>query len=279
MSSSANVWVPILVALLTGLVTVITVFLTGRANLKLEREKFTSNSRLERQKFESSLILQAIATGRQESAQKNLEFMVTAGFLPDPENKIKDLVNRPADIPVLPARRGAPQQKFQRPIYRWGVRSGSDLDAHLVQEKPVRTTIEELAAKPRPKGMETGREVSDDRRTSEIERTIYELEAVIVFYSVQMSGSYHLNLQGKSGQTIIANCVDPQFVAPGSRWAKEIAATRKDLVDKLKPGPTYTQVSHRVRIKGVGFFNRIHGMFGAAPNGLELTPVLQIEWL
>jgi hypothetical protein len=205
--------------------------------------------------------------------------MVTAGFLPDPENKIKELAQRPADIPVLPARRGAPQPKFQRPAYRWGVRTGSDLDSNLVKDHPVHTTVEELAAKPRPKGMETGTEISDDRRSSEVERTIYELEAVIISYKIQVSGSYHLNLQGETGQTIIANCVDPQFVPPGSRWAKEIAETRKKVVARLKPGPTYTQVSHRVRIKGIGFFNRIHGQTGAAPNALELTPVLELEWL
>src|SRR5467141_2966458 len=108
MSSSVNVWVPILVAIVTGLITVITVFVTGRANLKLEREKFSANSqleqqkfetnsKLERQKFEASLVLQVIATGKRETAQKNLDFLVNAGFLPDPEGKIKELAKRPAD--------------------------------------------------------------------------------------------------------------------------------------------------------------------------------------
>ncbi len=31
MSSSANIWVPIFVAIVTGLLTVVTIFLTGRA--------------------------------------------------------------------------------------------------------------------------------------------------------------------------------------------------------------------------------------------------------
>jgi hypothetical protein len=39
MSSSAAVWVPILVAIVTALATVITVYLTGRGNLTLAREK------------------------------------------------------------------------------------------------------------------------------------------------------------------------------------------------------------------------------------------------
>jgi hypothetical protein len=33
------------------------------------------------------------------------------------------------------------------------------------------------------------------------------------------------------------------------------------------------------RITGVGFFDRTHGATGAAPNVIELHPVLKIEWL
>jgi hypothetical protein len=34
-----------------------------------------------------------------------------------------------------------------------------------------------------------------------------------------------------------------------------------------------------VRITGVGFFDREHGATGAAPNVIELHPVLRVEWL
>jgi hypothetical protein len=33
------------------------------------------------------------------------------------------------------------------------------------------------------------------------------------------------------------------------------------------------------RITGVGFFDRAHGATGAAPNVIELHPVLKIEWM
>ncbi|HYX30884.1 MAG TPA: hypothetical protein VE863_20265 [Pyrinomonadaceae bacterium] len=293
MGNSANVWVPILVAIVTGLVTVITVFLTGRANRRLERDKFDASrklekqkfetsSKLERQKFESSLILQSIATGEQETAQKNLEFLVNAGFLPDPEGKIKELAKRPADTPVLPARGGSPQTKARAPVFRWKVRTGADPDAELVEEKPVQITIEKLAAKHRPADMKDPTKVYpayQDRRAEGVERTIYEVEAVIVAHKLQMSGSYHLDLQGETGRTIIANSVDPQHVDPGSRWAKQIATVRKEVEERLKPGPVYTGGSWRVRITGIGFFNQVHGQHGVAPNGIELTPVLSIEWL
>jgi hypothetical protein len=35
----------------------------------------------------------------------------------------------------------------------------------------------------------------------------------------------------------------------------------------------------QARITGVGFFDRSHGATGAAPNVIEIHPVLKIEWL
>jgi hypothetical protein len=37
--------------------------------------------------------------------------------------------------------------------------------------------------------------------------------------------------------------------------------------------------AYYVLLVGVGFFNRVHGQLGGAPNGVELAPVLKIEWL
>jgi hypothetical protein len=201
MNSATAVWVPILVAIVTALATVITVFLTGRANLRLEREKFytnsklerekvdansqlerqkfAANSKLERQKFESSLVLQVIATGNQETARKNLEFLVNAGFLSDPEGKIKELANEPADTPVLPAA-SASEWVSQLPpirpgVFRWRVRTGADSDAHLVDETPVEAAVEDLAGKPRPQDMPLSAKLMpeyQDHRADGIERTI-----------------------------------------------------------------------------------------------------------
>lgn len=292
MSNSVNVWVPILVAIITGLVTVITVFLTGRANRRLERDKFEANTQLEQQKlkttsilerrkFESSLILQAISTGKQRTAQKNLEFLVSAGFLPDPEGKIKALATRPADTPVLPAR-CAQQVKSRPPIFRRDVRTGSDPDAPLVEEAPVPTTVEEFVKEPRPAEIKNPTErhpAFQDRRTEGAERTIYEVEAEIVAYKEMLSGSYRLSLKGETGRTMVANCVDPKLVDPGSRWAKQIAEVRREIKEKLKPRRAYTHGSRRVRITGIGFFNHVHGQSGVTPNGIELTPVLGVKWL
>jgi hypothetical protein len=247
-------------------VTVITIFLTGRANLNLEREKFVSNSMLERQKCESSLILQAIATGDQNLALKNLHFLVQAGFLADPGDRIKNL--QPQEAPVLPA--GRPIERG--PTYRRSIRTGADPGASLVDETPVITTIEELVEKSRPQARE-------DRRSDSVERSVFKVDAEL-FASRLVYGYYRLYVRGASGQTMWASCPDPQNVDPKSRWARQIAAMRSDIRKRLNPQDVRTfHEGQHVRITGVGFFNEYHGQWGIAPNCIELSPILDIEWL
>jgi hypothetical protein len=40
---------------------------------------------------------------------------------------------------------------------------------------------------------------------------------------------------------------------------------------------SFTELRGRVRIRGVGFWDEIHGQTGVAPNGIELHPVLSIR--
>ena len=307
--ASASLLVPVVVALLTAAGAVVTVFLNARANLRLEREKFKTNAKLERekfdatekleaqkfeaneklerQKFESSLVLHAIATDNQRRARKNLEFLVDVGFLADPKGRIKALREKPENTPVLPGRstsKGWWSAPMRPGKHRWGVKTGSDPDAALVETTPVKTTVEKLAKEARPADMLPGTDVFpayQNRRAEGVERTVYLVEAEIISCRLETSGNFHLTLQGKTGQTMIANCPnpDPEFVDPSSRWAKEIAVARGQIHELLRPEPSMKRAKQRVRLTGVGFFNRLHGQLGMAPNGVELTPVLSIEWL
>jgi hypothetical protein len=57
------------------------------------------------------------------------------------------------------------------------------------------------------------------------------------------------------------------------------AATIKTPADPSALQPTFkTKIrTTKVRMIGVGFFDRLHGQTGVAPNGIELHPVLSIE--
>jgi hypothetical protein len=276
-------WGTLLVAVVGGLAAVITsfltTFLTGRANLRLEREKFKANEQLERQKFESSLILQMVTTGTLESATNNVEFLLDAGILSDPQGLIRK-ATMAGRVAVLPPKTGG-EEWWSAPIrpgkFRWGVRTGSDEDASQVNASPVKTTVEKLVAEPRPP--KVAESTHQNRRAEGVERTIYELEAEIITCKLESNGNFHLTLKGETGKTMIASCPEPEFVDPRSRWTKEIVAVRKQVEERLHPDRSVKPVEQRVRIRGIGLFFRLHGRIGEAPNGLELAPVLKIEWL
>jgi hypothetical protein len=61
-----------------------------------------------------------------------------------------------------------------------------------------------------------------------------------------------------------------------SKLPRVTAAARKAAAP---PGVTFKAAIKpiRVRITGVGFFDRLHGQMGVAPNGIELHPVLDVQ--
>jgi hypothetical protein len=117
---------PLGVAIITGVVAIITGFLglmgiaiantlQSNASLTLEQKKFEFSSqqesqkneatnKLERQKFESTLVLKAIETGDTTVAARNIQFLIDAGFLSDPGGNIGRYTKGPPNGkgPVLP---------------------------------------------------------------------------------------------------------------------------------------------------------------------------------
>src|SRR5207248_2423746 len=69
----------------------------------------------------------------------------------------------------------------------------------------------------------------------------------------------------------------PRVPAP-SPFAAAIASARQEFDTVLQASPVFQSVSIPVQIKGVGFFDFIHGQAGVAPNGIELHPILDIKF-
>jgi hypothetical protein len=177
-----------------------------------------------------------------------------------------------------------PASEMRPGVFRWSVKTGTDPDAALVgpTSRPTQTTVEELIRLPRPADMPATESIPvyQNKRARPVEITVYSVEATIIALNVEASGDYHLVLQGASGETMIARAPNPgdEFVAPDSRWKKEITQVRRQLDAKYFPA-TGKIARVTARAVGVGFFDRIHGQTGGASNGLELHPVLGIEFI
>jgi hypothetical protein len=160
-------------------------------------------------------------------------------------------------------------------VQRWAVKTLGDPDRKAVDPRPVDTTIEALAAIPRPE------HVPSDRRVAPHETTIYRVRAYLAELDEESDGDLHLVLVGLDDLTasLIAEIPDPACRdACSSGFAGRYGAARAALlsgIDELAArGSTDTIV---LEIIGVGFFDHPHGQTGAASNYFELHPVLALR--
>ncbi len=158
-------------------------------------------------------------------------------------------------------------------VERWAVKTLSDLDRERVQLPPVNTTVDALVTLQRPIGL------SGARRADPVEVTVYRVEARLLWLFAENDGDYHLVLASPNDSTItmIAEVPDPGCAgACASGFATVYAQVRQKLSDYLNS--PHSVARPLVRITGVGFFDYIHGQRGVAPNGIELHPVLSVDF-
>jgi hypothetical protein len=155
---------------------------------------------------------------------------------------------------------------------RWPVKTGTDKDAAKVNESPTPGTINQLRQIHAP----INPNIRPDTRYSPVELSTYELTAWIRVIKPEADQDYHVVLTDSQGRTMIVESTHPDC-AKGSRFASQIADVRKTL-DLAFGGSIQGRQQTRmlVTVTGVGFFDRIHGQEGVAPNGIELHPLLHV---
>jgi hypothetical protein len=77
---------------------------------------------------------------------------------------------------------------------------------------------------------------------------------------------------------MIAEISEPGCVASGSPLLEGIRRARSEFDATLHATSLFKTIHVPVRVTGVGFFDHLHGQTGVAPNGIELHPLLDIEF-
>ena len=159
-------------------------------------------------------------------------------------------------------------------VERWSIKTGTDADASQVDvAHPKTATIAQLVTLPAPNPLPTS-------RAKPTETTVYTVNATLTDYKFE-SGShgdsdYHLVLQDDQGNTLIAEIPSPTCVDSHSPFASQIASTRATFDAKLSATSSFQDAEIPVQVTGVAMFDFPHGQHGAAPNHIELHPVLKI---
>ncbi len=156
-------------------------------------------------------------------------------------------------------------------LERWSVKTGTDPDAHAVGLTPVPGSVAQLVSLPAPASPPPG------GRVSPTELTVYTIHATLAGYKQEADSDYHL-VVSDTGRTMIVEIPNPGCVGASSPFRAQIAQARAKFDARYAPGPAMQAANVAVTVTGVGFFDRIHGQTGVAPNGIELHPVLDIAF-
>jgi hypothetical protein len=146
---------------------------------------------------------------------------------------------------------------------RWQVKVGADLDAPKIAQAPVDSSIEALTRLPAPADAST----REDARFAPAELTVYRVHATITRITRGKDDGLHI---------VIAESPDPSC-ATGSRYEAQIWMARDAIDRHIGRDIKDKQNLHvPVTLTGVGFFNKPHSQPGAARNGIELHPLLEV---
>ncbi|HEX7964895.1 MAG TPA: PPC domain-containing protein [Gammaproteobacteria bacterium] len=158
-------------------------------------------------------------------------------------------------------------------VERWSVKTGTDADKGLVDvNSSTAGTIAGLRALAKPATLPA------NNRIAPTETTQYALSATLTKYKLEDDSDYHLVIQDASGNTMIAEIPDPACVGSGSPFTSGVQVARAEFDNKYVATGSFKTVSVPVCIHGVGFFDFLHGQTGVAPNGIEIHPVLDIQF-
>lgn len=158
-------------------------------------------------------------------------------------------------------------------VERWPVKTGTDPDAGLVNiTTSTPASITQLAAIQPPASLPY------DQRISPTETTTFTVDAMLTQYKLEADSDYHLVIKNSSNKTIIAEIPDPACVGAASPFMGDIQTARQIFDNHYTATDSFQTADVPVCLTGVGFFDFIHGQTGVASNGIELHPVLGLQF-
>jgi hypothetical protein len=170
-------------------------------------------------------------------------------------------------VTLAPPLLSAKQRVLKCGVNRWAIKIAADPNKSLIFiNQPRLTSIQTLLQFRRPQRISTG------SRSFPVEFTVYRVRGKIEQITLQNDSDLHIILSEINNRRarIVAEVPVPEC-AIGSRFANELLAVRK-IANTLK-------VKDYVELEGVGFFDSRHETRAAAPNGIELHPVIRISLL
>jgi hypothetical protein len=158
-------------------------------------------------------------------------------------------------------------------VERWAVKTlqdpaGRAIDLSLIKK----TTVSALRSK-------TGLRGPSGSRGSGVESTFYEVKARLVSAKAEDDDDIHLVIKGvtTSGTMIVEfpTVACSSGATQGAKTRMKNARNAFGAACGVPGSSSFTNLKGKATIRGIGFFDFLHGQTGVAPNGIELHPVLR----
>jgi hypothetical protein len=156
-------------------------------------------------------------------------------------------------------------------VERWAEKVLTDALEHTINFTAVPKTVAQMVA------LSTPTPSTSMTRTAPVETTTYITNCTITIKKAETDNDYHLVLQDANGTTtMIGEIPDPACAAAASSpFVNQYLACR-NFIDAHVASGNVTGLSLKVTVKGIGFIDPPHGQTGAAPNNMELHPIIDI---
>jgi hypothetical protein len=156
-------------------------------------------------------------------------------------------------------------------VERWAVKTGTDADRNKVSTTVVSTTLSYLGSRAKPSSYPS------THRIAPYELHTYQVKAYVTQYKIEADSDIHLVLKDSAGRKMIAEIPKLPCVGSTSRWRGAISSTRTLWTTHYTTTTSWHYIHRSVTIRGLAFFDVPHGQTGAAPNYIELHPVIYIH--
>jgi len=158
-------------------------------------------------------------------------------------------------------------------VERWSIKTGTDSGASSINlGSYVSTTIYNMLQSTHPASLPS------NSRVSPRETTQYQLSGTLTKYAKEGDSDYHLVIQDGAGRTMIVEIPAPNCVGSGSPFGPGVSNARRQFDARFTATTSFKSTSTPVTVRGVGFWDFLHGQTGVAPNGIEIHSVLNITF-
>jgi hypothetical protein len=160
--------------------------------------------------------------------------------------------------------------------FRWPVKTGTDATRFKVSRTISYTSVGYLDHLVPPASFGS---YAWNHRIKWPEFRTWQLKATLVAVKVEHDGDIHLRLRN-SGHLMIGEIPKPSCVSYASLWKAAITSARQAVTSRYWVSQSSWHYIYRtVSVRGLGFFDDETGTTGAAPNNIELHPVIHIRFL